>query len=128
MAGEYHTGHAPSGYPLPVSPLLAAGLLLLGLLTVARLTRAIVSDRVGLPIRRWMIDHFPAAEDAPDGLSPWAYLVHCRWCTSTWVAAPVAVILAVLLADGWTAAALVVPLALSLSHMTGLLVALEPED
>jgi hypothetical protein len=111
-----------------VSPLLAASLLLLGLLTVARLTRAVVSDRVGLPIRRFMLDRFPAEEDAPDGLSPWAYLVHCRWCTSLWLAVPVAAVLAVLLADGWIALALVLPLALSLSHLTGLLVALEPED
>lgn len=111
-----------------MSPLLAVGLLALGLLTVARLTRAVVSDRVGLPLRVAAVRRFPASEDDPDGLSATAYLVHCRWCTSLWIAVPVAVVLAVLLVDGWHIAALTPPLALALSHLTGLLVALEPED
>lgn len=56
------------------------------------------------------------------------YLVHCRWCVSLWIAVPVAWLVSLLLVDGWDVVSLTAALALAYSHLTGLLVALEPED
>lgn len=104
-----------------MSSLAAIGVLLLGLLATARLTRVVVSDRVGLAVRSAVARRFGAE-------SAIAYLVHCRWCTSMWVAVPCALLVALLLVDGPTVPALAAALALAYSHLTGLLVALEPED
>lgn len=106
----------------------AIGVLALGLLVTARLTRVITDDRIGLPLRMAVDRRWPAPPDAVAGLSVWAYLVNCRWCMSLWVAVPAAVAVAVLLVDGWTVLALAGALACAYSYLTGLLVALEPED
>lgn len=99
----------------------ALGILVLGLLTTARLTRVLTDDRIGAPIRSAVVGRL-GAEHAL------SYLVHCRWCTSMWIAVPAALLVSLLLVDGWTVPALALPLALAYSHLTGLLVALEPED
>jgi len=111
-----------------VSTAAAVGVLALGLLVTARLTRVITDDRIGLPLRQRVVVRFPAPPDDPGGFSLLAYLVHCRWCMSLWVAIPAALVVAFLLQDGWTALALAGALSCAFSYLTGLLVALEPED
>lgn len=75
-------------------------LVLLTVLAVARLTRLVTEDVIFQPFRRFVIRHRPAppAElklpDAPEQDAPrdedWlVYLVHCRWCSSVWIAAAV---------------------------------------
>lgn len=97
------------------------GILVLGLLSTARLTRVVTTDRIGLPLRSAVVGRL-GAEHAI------SYLVHCRWCSSMWIAVPIALLVSLLLLDGWPVLALTLPLALAYSHLTGLLVALEPED
>lgn len=99
----------------------AVGILILGLLSTARLTRALTTDRIGLPIRSFVVNRLGAD-------SMLGYLLHCRWCSSMWISVPIALLVALLLCDGSDVAALTIPLALAYSHLTGLLVALEPED
>jgi hypothetical protein len=53
--------------------------LALGFLATARVTQFLVNDRLALAWRRWTIDKF--GDD-----SEIAYMVHCTWCTSIWVA------------------------------------------
>lgn len=70
---------------------------------VARLTRMVTEDVVFQPFRRFVIRHRPAPPpqgidpyrivDVPDQDEPrdedWlVYLVHCRWCVSIWISAP----------------------------------------
>lgn len=104
-----------------MSVAVALGILVLGLLTTARLTRVLTTDRIGLPIRSFAVNRLGA--DSMPG-----YLLHCRWCSSMWIAVPAAFLVALLICDGWDVPALALPLALAYSHLTGLLVALEPED
>lgn len=104
-----------------MSPSVTLGVLVLGLLATARVTRLLAADRIFQPLRtaaaRW------SGEDGMLG-----YLVHCRWCVSIWIAIPAAWLVSLLLVDGWTVVGLTAALALAYSHLTGLLVALEPED
>jgi hypothetical protein len=58
---------------------------LAGLLACARLTRLITTDQITQPLRAAVVRRAGPA-------SPWAYLIHCRWCTSMWVAPPVAAV------------------------------------
>lgn len=111
-----------------MSPVVALGVLALGLLATARITRLVTTDRIGLPLRLAVLRRWPAPPDDPDGLSLPGYLVHCRWCVSVWIAVPAAFLVSLLLVDGWDVVALGSALALAYSHLTGLLVALEPED
>ena len=76
--------HSPSGeahfttaklYAYPVLNILCLVLLAF---TVARLTRVVVDDSIGLPLRQWVIRRF--GED-----SRATTLVHCIWCTGWWV-------------------------------------------
>lgn len=54
-------------------------LILLGLFGTARVTRIVTADRVSKPIRTWAVTRW--------GPSSWlGYLLHCRWCTSMYVA------------------------------------------
>jgi hypothetical protein len=47
-------------------------------------TRFVTTDRLTLPIRRFLVRKY--------GTEFWlTYLVHCRYCTATWVTAPAAV-------------------------------------
>lgn len=59
--------------------------LVLATLAVARVTRFLTEDRLTLGYRRWMVGKW-----GEDSLP--AYLAHCPWCTSLWVAAPVMVV------------------------------------
>lgn len=66
---------------------------------ITRLTRMLTDDVIMQPFRRFMIRHLnnPVAVpegDLPDADQPpkdhWlVYLVHCRWCSSIWIATAV---------------------------------------
>jgi hypothetical protein len=91
--------------------------LVLVTIAVARLTRLVTTDVIMLPLRRWVVNKW--GED-----SAMAYLIHCSWCSSMWIAAPGAVLWAFLMLptkDWWLA----VPAALAMSYVTGLLSQLE---
>ena len=83
---------------------------LLGLLTVTRLTRLIVEDRITIALRQWIVRRW--GED-----SKLAYLIHCPWCISLWVSAPVMVV-AILYPNRWVVAGLAI---LAGSMVSGLL-------
>lgn len=51
-------------------------------LAVARLTRLLVEDKITLRYRQWVIRRWGEESMA-------AYLVHCPWCTSVYIAAVV---------------------------------------
>lgn len=82
--------------------------LVLAALTVARITRLLTEDRLTISYRRWAVDKW-----GKDSLP--AYFVHCSWCTSMWVAAPIMPV-AVLWPNIWLIAALAIPAA---SYITG---------
>lgn len=87
-------------------------------LTVARITRLLTADKLTDWIREELIRW-----RGIDSLS--AYLFHCRWCMSVWVAfalAPAAVHFTHL--DWW----LIPFIAFPASHATGLLVRAEPGE
>lgn len=92
-------------------------LILLALLAIARLTRIVTDDAIAEPFRAWVIRHRPAPTDGGDE-DPLVYLVHCRWCTSIWIAFPAAAAFYF-----WhdTAAVQIVVLALAASHVSGLI-------
>lgn len=50
------------------------------LLAVARLTRLVTLDKIMQPARGWVVERCGAD-------SQLAYLVHCPWCMSPWIAA-----------------------------------------
>jgi hypothetical protein len=74
--------------------MLALGTFLLLTLSAARLTRVIVNDDIGLPIRRFMVKH-----NGTQGF--WTRLVHCPFCTSVWVSAPAGVYWVLLAHVSW---------------------------
>lgn len=82
--------------------------LVLGFLAVARVTQFLVNDRLSLSWRRWAITKF-----GENGLM--AYLVHCSWCTSIYVATLV-MPLVLLLPFQW---ALIPAAILAASYVTG---------
>lgn len=84
--------------------------LVLGLLAVARLTRLIVEDQVSIALRQWVVRRW--GED-----SKLAYLIHCPWCTSLWISAPVMTV-ATLYPNRWVVAGFAT---LAGSMVTGLL-------
>lgn len=86
-------------------------------IAVARITRLITSDQLTLPFRRWVVNLW--GED-----SKLAYLVHCSWCTSMWVALPggVAWAFTQLHPQQWW---LALPAALAMSYVAGLLAQIE---
>lgn len=59
--------------------MLAVILLTLAILAVARITRLFTEDRLLLAYRRWVV-----ARWGEDSMA--AYLAHCPWCTSIYVA------------------------------------------
>ncbi|WP_432048644.1 hypothetical protein [Streptomyces asiaticus] len=71
---------------------LAAFLLALG--TTCRITRFITKDTLAAGFRIWVADRFG------DDSRP-TYLVNCGWCTSTWVAAAIALYASLLHSTVW---------------------------
>jgi len=61
-------------YANDVSDLVSLVLLLLA---VARLTRLVVTDQIGLPIRQWVL-----VRSGDQGW--WTYAIHCPWCVGMW--------------------------------------------
>lgn len=52
-------------------------------MAVVRVTRVITTDQIALPVRRFVLKH--------SGDQGWfSYLIHCKYCTSVWVAAAAA--------------------------------------
>ena len=56
--------------------------LVVATLAVARLTRLLTVDQLAIGYRRWIVNRWGAD-------SQWAYLAHCTWCTSFWIALPI---------------------------------------
>jgi hypothetical protein len=77
--------------------------LVLGFLAVARITRLLTDDQLTVGYRRWVVKRY-----GPESLP--SYLVHCPWCTSVWVAAPVMPV-AVFFPYIWVIALLAIPAA-----------------
>jgi hypothetical protein len=90
--------------------------LTLAILTVARATRLVVTDRITVRWRRWVVTKW-----GEDSLP--SYLAHCPWCMSLWIAIPVMPV-AVLFPNKWVIAALAI---LPASYLTGLLAKAEGE-
>ncbi len=90
--------------------------LILAILTVARATRLVVTDRITVKWRRWVVNKW-----GEDSLP--SYLAHCPWCMSLWIAIPVMPV-AVLFPNKWVIAALAI---LPASYLTGLLAKAEGE-
>lgn len=86
-------------------------------LAVARLTRLVTADSIFLFLRRWVVNKW-GEESSP------AYLVHCVWCTSIWIAFPAGVTWA-LLTLPWRQWWLAIPAWLAISYFAGLVSRLE---
>jgi uncharacterized protein DUF1360 len=56
--------------------------LIVGALAVTRITRFLVEDKLAVGYRQFFVRRF-----GKDSLV--AYLIHCPWCTSFWVAIPI---------------------------------------
>jgi hypothetical protein len=84
--------------------------LVVAALAVARITLLLVDDQITVGYRRWVIKRW-GEESMP------SYLVHCPWCTSVWVAAPI-MPAAVIWPNVWVIAAFAIPAA---SLVTGLI-------
>lgn len=78
-------------------------------LAVARITRLLVTDELTIGYRRWVVKRWGEQ-------SKMAYLAHCPWCTSIYVAAPIMPV-ATIWPNRWIIAALVVPAASLLSGL-----------
>lgn len=85
-----------------------------GFLATARITRLLVEDRLTVAWRRWVVRRW-----GEDSLP--SYFVHCPWCMSMWLAAPI-MVPAALFPNKWVIAALAIPAA---SLVTGLLLSRE---
>lgn len=59
--------------------MLTVVLLVTAYLAVARITRLLTEDRITVPLRRWIVNKW--GEN-----SMTAYLAHCPWCVSMYVA------------------------------------------
>lgn len=77
--------------------------LIVGVLAVARLTRLLVSDKLTVKVRQWVVTRW-----GPD--SKPSVLVHCPWCISVWIALPVMPV-AALFPNRWVIAVLAIPAA-----------------
>jgi uncharacterized protein DUF1360 len=84
--------------------------LVVAALAVARLTRLLVSDKITVFVRQWVVRTW-GADSLP------SQLFHCSWCMSIWVAIPVMPI-AVLFPNRWVIALLAIPAA---SYLAGFL-------
>ena len=72
--------------------------LIVATLAVTSLTRFLVSDELAVGYRQWVVRRWGKE-------SKLAYMAHCPWCTSFWVALPVMPV-ATLWPNKWTIAAL----------------------
>jgi hypothetical protein len=96
---------------------LATVTFVLVVLALARVTRAVTTDLVGVPLRRWAVNGYGER-------SKLALMLHCPWCTSMWLAIPAAIFWGVMtLPPGafW----LVLPAWPAMSYIVGLLHRLE---
>jgi peptidoglycan/LPS O-acetylase OafA/YrhL len=84
--------------------------LVVAALAVTRITLLLVDDQITNGYRRWVIKRW-GEESLP------SYLVHCPWCTSIWVAAPI-MPAAAIWPNIWVIAAFAIPAA---SLVTGLI-------
>lgn len=84
--------------------------LLVAALAVARLTRLLVSDKLTVGIRQWVVRKW-----GPDSMA--SYLIHCPWCMSVWLAIPLMPV-AALFPNRWVIAVLAIPAA---SYLAGFL-------
>ncbi len=100
-------------------PLMVWASFLVVSLAVARVTRLVTADRIMLFLRRWVINKW--GEE-----SSMAYLVHCRACSSIWIALPGAVMWATL-ALPWRSWWLALPAWMAMSYLTILMARLEEE-
>lgn len=82
--------------------------LIVAALAVARITVFLTKDRLTIKYRRWVVKKY-GEQSLP------AYLAHCEWCTSIWVAIPIMPI-ATLFPNRWLLAVLAIPAA---SYITG---------
>jgi hypothetical protein len=99
---------------------MVVGTFVLVALAVARITLFIVSDRLALGLRRFIVNR-------TGDESLWSYLVHCVRCTSFWVALPAAIFWGMLtlpISHWW----LMLPAWPALSYLTVLLSRLEDKD
>ena len=85
--------------------------LIMAALAVARITLFLTDDHLALPYRRWVVRRWGEH-------SKTAYLVHCPWCTSVWIALPIMPV-ATLWPNRWAIAAFAIPAA---SMISGLLI------
>lgn len=92
--------------------------ILLLMLAVARVTRVITTDKIGEPIRQTAVDRLGAD-------SMITYFVHCRACTSIWIAAALAPFTTWLAGLTWWILVLLIPAA---SYVTVLAAELETGD
>lgn len=77
--------------------------LIVATLAVARLTRLLVSDKLTVKLRQWVVKRW-GADSKP------SVLIHCPWCISVWVALPVMPV-AALFPNKWVIAVLAIPAA-----------------
>lgn len=77
--------------------------LIVATLAVARLTRLLVSDKLTVKVRQWVVQKW-----GPDSKA--SVLIHCPWCISVWVALPVMPV-AALFPNKWVIAVLAIPAA-----------------
>lgn len=87
--------------------------LVVAVLAIARLTRLLVTDEITVGYRRWVVNRWGTG-------SKISYLVHCKWCTSLWLA-PLS-IPAIVWPNRWALAVYAVP---AISYLVGLLARLE---
>lgn len=88
--------------PFTLYPVLVISLVV-ATLAVVRITLLLVDDQITNGYRRWVVNRWG------DNSMP-SYLVHCPWCTSIWVAAPV-MPAAVIWPNTWVIAGFAVPAA-----------------
>jgi hypothetical protein len=96
--------------------MLGALELLVTVLAVVRVTRFVVSDKLSEPMRMWFMRRFGDE-------SKITYLVHCFWCTSIWVGAPI--VAAAFILDHWVTYAVFTWL--TASYAAGMLAQLDRE-
>lgn len=92
--------------------------LLLLILAVARLTRLVVSDKISIPFKQWVMKR-------SGDFGWWTFAVHCPWCVGMWFslgAAPLWYFF------GHNPIFIVICLALAASHAVGLLAKLDKGD
>lgn len=84
--------------------------LVVAALAVARLTRLVVSDKITVSLRQYIVRKF-----GPNSLA--SQLFHCSWCMSVWISVPIMPV-AVLFPNRWVIAILAIPAA---SYLAGFL-------